>query len=112
MKKQTLAVCLLVALVAAAMPTYAFAGSAETVPALDYASPVLPDGQLMDDEELAEVEGAFLKTAAIGALGGLVAYGAGQLYDGVVHGDWSWDWKDAGKAAFTGAVAGAFGKIF
>lgn len=111
MNKQQLTVCLLVAVVVAAMPAHAFAGNSDAV-TFYVASPVLPDGEVMDDAELAEVEGAFLKTAAIGALGGVLAYGAGQLYDGIVHGDWSWDWADAGKAAFTGAVAGAFGKIF
>ncbi len=111
MKKKLLTVCVLVAFVVAAMPVHSFAATPSS-PTAASTAPVLPDGVVMDDAELAEVEGAVLKTAAIGALAGFVTYGVGQLYDGVVHGDWSWSWADAGKATVTGAVAGAFGKLF
>lgn len=87
-------------------------GPAAMAAAPDDAALVLPEGVVLDEAELAEVQGAVLKTAAIGALAGFGAYAVGQLYDGIVHGEWSWSWADAGKAAVTGAVAGAIGKFF
>lgn len=108
MFKKSVAFVALLALLVAASPTPIAAASPEPdVPAV-----VLPEAAVLDDAELAEVEGAVLKTMVVGAAAGFVSYGVGQLYDGIVHDEWSWSWADAGKAAVSGAIAGAFGKFF
>lgn len=71
-----------------------------------------PLGKQLDEDELAEVHGAFLQSMGVGALGGILGYGAGQLWDGLVHGEWDWDWADAGQAALMGAIGGLVGGFF
>jgi len=106
MVKKSVAVLAVLAVLLAGIPGAASA-AAPAEPAL-----VLPEGIVLDDTELAEVEGALVKAMLVGALAGFGGYAAGQIYDWIVHDEWNWSWAEAGKAAVAGATAGAIGKFF
>ncbi|MBO8140686.1 MAG: hypothetical protein H0Z37_00725 [Firmicutes bacterium] len=101
----------LIVLIATAAPTQALAGAARAEAAQrPPAALVLPQGAELDEEELDQVQGKFFKTVLVGAVSGVVVYSAGKLYDRLTTGRWSWSWREAGRAAFTGAVAGFMGR--
>lgn len=74
---------------------------------------VLPQGDVLAEEEMADIHGEGLVSAAVGAAIGATAGYAGYVVDYVwdvyVDGDEDrdFDWSDAGKAAAEGAVVGA-----
>lgn len=72
---------------------------------------VLPQGQLLQDDELVSVQGKGGATTLVAGIGGAIAgagyYAGSYVYKRATGQSTSLDWKNFGEAAFAGAVSSA-----